>query len=38
MEENKSVTLFEFSSIIEEITTALKIFQEESKELAEKKQ
>jgi type I restriction-modification system DNA methylase subunit len=37
IEEIKSVSLFEFSSIIEEITTSLKVFQEESKELAEKK-
>jgi type I restriction-modification system DNA methylase subunit len=37
IEEKKSVSLFDFSSIIEDITTTLKNFQEESKELAEKK-
>ncbi|WP_162510912.1 hypothetical protein [Treponema endosymbiont of Eucomonympha sp.] len=36
MEGNKNATLFEFLSILEEITTTLKIFQNESKELAEK--
>ena len=37
IEKNKSVSLFEFSSIVEEISDALKEFSREGKELAEKK-
>jgi type I restriction enzyme M protein len=37
IKKNESVTLFEFSSIIEEVATTIKGFQEEVKELAEKK-
>jgi type I restriction-modification system DNA methylase subunit len=37
IEETKSVSLFEFSSIIEEITISLKGFQDEARDLAEKK-
>jgi hypothetical protein len=37
IEKNESVTLFEFSSMIEEISTSLRVYQEEVKELAEKK-
>lgn len=37
IERSESVSLFEFSSIIEEIATTLKGYQEEAKELAEKK-
>lgn len=37
IEKNESVTLFEFSSIIEDVATTIKGLQEEVKELAEKK-
>jgi type I restriction-modification system DNA methylase subunit len=37
IEKNESVTLFEFSSIIEDVVTTIKGLQEEVKELAEKK-
>lgn len=37
IEKNESVTLFEFSSIIEDVATTIKGLQEEIKELAEKK-
>lgn len=37
IERNESVTLFEFSSIIEDVATTIKGLQEEVKELAEKK-
>jgi len=37
VEENKSVSMFEFSSIIDEVSDTLKEFVKEGKELAEKK-